>query len=332
VASNWSGLVPPSGAGFIATLGPVITATRNVSLSVPLTIDRININAASGYRLTGLNTLTFDGGSSLALQVAAGTAHEFLCPVVFGKDAAIEVATGASVRFRSGFDTTARDLIKSGGGSLLVRQVRGRGIVVDAGTLQTTGGGTFTGVSKINTLAISGSGKLDLAGQKLVIDYAAGADPSASIRQLIGSGRLISSILAGNAPTLGYADNTLLGLATVDDVSLDATSLLVKVTITGDTNLDGLTNFNDLLALARGYGQPGVWQQGDFDYDGLVGFADLLAIARNYGLSLSSAPGTPSIDSATFAADWARALAAVPEPATLGALAATALIVGRRRR
>jgi len=48
----------------------------------------------------------------------------------------------------------------------------------------------------------------------------------------------------------------------------------------------------------------------------------------------SGVPGAAAGDPAAFAADWARAVARVPEPATLGVLIsiATLLTLGRRRR
>ena len=69
----------------------------------------------------------------------------------------------------------------------------------------------------------------------------------------------------------------------------------------GDTNEDGIVNFNDLLTLAQNYGRGNAtWQTGDFNGDGQVTFPDLLILAQHYGQS--TAPGasdhlTTTIDS-----------------------------------
>lgn len=51
----------------------------------------------------------------------------------------------------------------------------------------------------------------------------------------------------------------------------------------GDADLDGEVAFNDFLALANSFDQPGGWANGDFDGNGLVEFVDFLALADNFG-------------------------------------------------
>lgn len=91
----------------------------------------------------------------------------------------------------------------------------------------------------------------------------------------------------------------------------------------GDLNLDGTVNFNDLLALAQNYGHTGAtYSQGDINQDGTVNFNDLLTLAQNYGKSVNLNAAAPAL---------AAAFDAVPEPASLGAIFALALIARRRR-
>lgn len=52
-----------------------------------------------------------------------------------------------------------------------------------------------------------------------------------------------------------------------------------------DGNLDGVTNFTDLVTLAAHYNKPGTFAQGDYNYDGMVDFTDLVLLAQNYGLT-----------------------------------------------
>jgi len=109
---------------------------------------------------------------------------------------------------------------------------------------------------------------------------------------------------------------------------------VVRTTLRADSNLDGVVNFNDLLALAQNYNQTGkFWSQGDYDYNGVVNFNDLLALAQNYNQAMPSEaiPGAP----VGFEADMAAAFAAaVPEPTSIGllGLAGAAMLGGRRRR
>lgn len=59
--------------------------------------------------------------------------------------------------------------------------------------------------------------------------------------------------------------------------------------LAGDANRDRAVNFDDLLALARNYGQAGkTLSEGDADGDGTVDFNDLLALARNYNQTLAA--------------------------------------------
>lgn len=90
----------------------------------------------------------------------------------------------------------------------------------------------------------------------------------------------------------------------------------------GDTNFDGVVDFDDLLTLAQNYGAPSGrwWADGDFDFDGNVDFDDLLTLAQQYGQGAGR----------SFAADWSLARSIVPEPSTL--LCGIPIFTSRRRR
>jgi hypothetical protein len=65
-------------------------------------------------------------------------------------------------------------------------------------------------------------------------------------------------------------------------------SFVAIIPIPGDSNRDGLVDFDDLLTIAQNYGQTGrTFAQGNFDDDeaGHVNFDDLLALAQHYGQS-----------------------------------------------
>lgn len=104
---------------------------------------------------------------------------------------------------------------------------------------------------------------------------------------------------------------------------------LVYEGLPGDSNDDGAVGFDDLVTLARHYGQHGGVAEGDVNFDGTVGFDDLVILARRYGqmptpAQLAQLP--PAV-----AADVAAAFAQVPEPIVAGQLIALVTILQRRR-
>jgi hypothetical protein len=216
------------------------------------------------------------------------------------------------------------------------RATGGQTSVLKALEIQTDSSGMFLGA-------------VDLADNALVLDYSA-ASPIDAVRAALktgyngggwnGSG-IMSSVAAGNASFgLGFAEaSDVLALsgtqtATFQGQTVDATSVLVRYTLTGDVSLDGAVNFNDLIRLAQNYNVTDgtrSWTTGDFTFDGKVDFADLVLLAQNYNqaIPLQAVPGaTPD-----FEADWTQALASVPEPGTACALGLLGCsILGRRRR
>ncbi|HYE18753.1 MAG TPA: hypothetical protein VEA69_09930 [Tepidisphaeraceae bacterium] len=272
---------------------------------------------------------------TLAVTVRDGAAVEFAAPVA--RIAALDVAAGGAAR------------------------------VEPSGT----GWGDRTLVTA--ALAVSTGGVVDLGAGRLVVDYGAGEPAGAAagaVRGLIvrgrnggplgtvwqGDGLTASPAAAVGGPALavGMAEAAdLLGLSGAQTatfggaggaggaggVIVDATSVLVRVTVAGDADLDGTVSLNDLVRLANHYGSAvgggHGWFAGDFDYNGQVALNDLVVLANNYGTSLNGLPAPAA--AADFAADWATAQAmaaaarAVPEPGMVGWVG-LALALGRRRQ
>lgn len=89
--------------------------------------------------------------------------------------------------------------------------------------------------------------------------------------------------------------------------------------LAGDANFDSTVGFDDLVTVARNYGQTNPefgWVDGDFNDDGSVGFDDLLTVARNYQGAAPTARQLAQFDP-TFQAEVLRAFADVPEPSGL---------------
>jgi hypothetical protein len=115
--------------------------------------------------------------------------------------------------------------------------------------------------------------------------------------------------------------------------SVDGSAVLVRYTLTGDANLDGVVDFLDLARLAQSYNIADgkrQWSNGDYNYDGNVDFLDLAQLAQNYNTGL---PGVVIAGAPVgFEADVARAFASVPEPSVIGLVGLAAAVKRRRRR
>ena len=86
-----------------------------------------------------------------------------------------------------------------------------------------------------------------------------------------------------------------------------------NILLAGDANKDGLVTGADLISVQQNFGVIGtVPMQGDANNDGLVTGADLISVQRNYGIAPASPP--------------------LPEPATLGLLGLSTLLVAGRPR
>jgi hypothetical protein len=144
----------------------------------------------------------------------------------------------------------------------------------------------------------------------------------------------ITSASATPLTGLGYGDNGVLNKPVFAGQLVDASSLLIKFTYFGDTDLDGDVDVADLGNLASHWQTPGVWTDGDFDYTGSIDVNDLGLLATNWQAGVGS-PLTPT------ARPWALAealssfglpSASIPEPTAIGVVLPMALTCRLRRR
>jgi hypothetical protein len=340
----------------------------NQSLTGPLLVGASPFDATrtTGNLVTDFNLILNNTGAGRAFAIAAGQTLNKSGAATLTVNGDQLHAAGSTLSATGGTVNLNTDAGANAAGGTpsnkLALAVSNAGTTVNLNVSQhvaqvtVTGGlvklavGTPTGSRVLDATGVSVTGgQLDLTNNRLVVDYAA-LSPINSIRQQIAAGfnaggaawtgtGIVSSQAAADATlAVGYGEaSELLGAGggTFGSEAVDATSVLVRLTRSGDANLDGTVNFNDLLAVARNYNQAGqFWNRGDFNYDATVNFSDLLALARNYNAVLPSEP-IPGA-TAEFSQDLAAAFAgAVPEPATLGTLgllAAGALTKRRRRR
>ena len=205
---------------------------------------------------------------------------------------------------------------------------------------------------------------MNLHKNVLIVDYPTGSSPIAAVKASIaaaynggtwngvgiGSTEVIGSVLSAPLLAIGYAESTTLiggpgtvnfGGLTPTSATVDADSLIVRTTLSGDADLDGSVGLNDLIRLANNYGSATGkdWSDGDFDYNGAVDLNDLIRLANNYGSAFAAGEVIPGV-SDSFNADLAAAFngttipTSVPEPTTLSlaTLGAAGMLMRRRRR
>ena len=243
--------------------------------------------------------------------VAAGPAYHF----------ATTAGTGVRPRYVSGL--TAGDgatAVVDAAAASANRQVV---VTADGGLTLAGTFGNWTGLLDLtnNDLVVPG-GSLATVTDQAAQGFAGGA--------WNGSGGLTSSTAAADARHLtavGVIQNatTLNGSTPIytvfDGQSVFAADVLARYTVYGDTNLDGTVTAADLTRMDAGaVNHLTGWQNGDVNYDGVVDGSDY-ALADN---AFNQQAGQ-------VAAPAAVAAAAVPEPASVLALAGAAGLFRRRR-
>jgi autotransporter-associated beta strand protein len=199
----------------------------------------------------------------------------------------------------------------------------------------------------ITSLAISGTGEMDITNNHLIVDYTSGHDPIGSIATWIadgaygagttvtwtGTGITSSAAAANPSYGIGYADAADAG----NPAGLAAGQIEIMYTLLGDANLDGKVNGTDFNLMATNFNQAVTagWDKGDFNYDGKVNGNDFVLLAANFN-QFASQSAVSSADAEAldaFAAANGISLTSVPEPASVGLLLAgvTGLMARRRR-
>jgi hypothetical protein len=352
-AGNWTTGVP-NAPGARAVFGGVITAPRTVTVDVPITVGRVDFDNAIAYTIGGSNALTVDATSGTAeINVISG-GHTISAPVTLADDTQISVMPAAgNLTFAGALTASGVNVTKLGAGRLTVNSLRAAALSINEGKVAVASNGAASSVSVLGALSIAGApatptAQLDLSSNVAILDYT-GATPAATIRSQLIAGRggpgfgatwtgqgITSSTAAAAEPesrSVGYAENSSLPLGAYTNFRgrpVDDTSVLMAYTRTGDANLDGVVNDDDVTIVGATYA-PGVtqpsWALGDFDYNGFVDDDDVTLLGVFYD------PSAPPIGEVPPHMHATAAVAAVPEPRSLllAALAIAALLAWRAR-
>jgi hypothetical protein len=192
------------------------------------------------------------------------------------------------------------DVLFSATQRLGILQIEGGG----AGKV-TTNGATVLTVERLDLAGGGGNGRLDVTDNTLIVDYTGASPIGAVIGFLTGGYAGGAWTGAGiNSSVAAAQTNTGVGVAEASDLFavfpapfagelVDNSSVLVRYTLYGDTDLNRNVNLDDFNRLATNFGQsPRRWSQGDFDYNNNVNLDDFNRLAANFGLTVAPVAGT----------------------------------------
>lgn|GEM_PF-2050235 len=180
--------------------------------------------------------------------------------------------------------------------------------------------GTAGNVLQLDSLSVGTTATLDLGDNSMILSYATGNESSdaSMIQSLLTSGYnntawngpgIDSSAAANDASqsvSVGWMDNnvgwidsnnTVQHDSSFANVSLsDFNQILVRYTLAGDANLDGVVDGTDLQQTSRGQSSLGTgWQYGDFNYNATAGDqADFSLVSQNSGQAIAGSQYAPA--------------------------------------
>jgi len=333
--ADWSNSNIPEFARATANFGGAITTASTVTLDAAWTVGTINFNNTNSYTLAAGNggSLTLDSGrsnASAALTDNGGT-HFITAPLALNSNLLVTIVNPGDSLLLSGLITGGTNLTIAGSGTLRF----GPGVSTP----------TFGAVT------VNSGATLDISTNAVAINYGSPGDsPIAQIAAALGTGYnsgtwtgtgITSSAAAVPGAvklSVGYADGN-----TDTGTTAQPNQVLIKYTLAGDANLDGVVNFADFAIVLKYFDQGGTdWSQGNFEYattGATTNFNDFADVLRNFlqpipGAGSSEALGNnvlPLGEAALVSVDLTGVQLPEPGAAVLGAVGALGLLSRRRQ-
>jgi hypothetical protein len=348
---NWVGNVSPNGASAHARFlgGAEVNADVEID-GIFYTLGKMTFDNANRYRLTGM-PLVLEDAAEAEINVLSGS-HEIAADLTLSSN--LRVSGNGTITIAGASDWTGKS-INAAGGTLRLANI---GAITNSAASQVSigAGGTVQLAGAPAPLVVSGlsiaggatpTGKLDLGASSAIVNYT-GDSPAAAIRAAVLAGRggpglgaqwngqgITSSTVADDnmenaeARSIAYAENSALPLGAYTmfkGKAVDDTTVLLAYTRTGDANLDGVVNDDDVTIVGASYA-PGVanphWHFGDFDYNGFVDDDDVTLLGALYDPAATPVP-------APSAAGGAQ-VAAVPEPGCIALVVIAGCVMSATR-
>jgi hypothetical protein len=258
-------------------------------------------------------------------------------------------------------DFTQGALINNGttvlSGASQIGSISGSGglTLASSATLKLSG----SGISTLSSLTLSSGASVDVGNGGMVINFGSPAnDPISTIVGYLSNGYSAATAWTGTSLTggvitssaaatggknvsVGYLDGNI---DTSDSSEVAPNQILIKYTLTGDTNLDGFVNFTDFAVVLKNFAKPGTdWAEGNFTYNpnspsvqgtNFTDFADVLAnfLKPLPGGGAGETPGGTATG-LSAAVQIQNTVTSLPEPTMLSLTAAgAAVLLARRRR
>jgi len=263
---NIDSVIPTDATVFtvqIAYAGPDAGTGAASSASAVVTLDQLPPNAVASpdavYTISGV-------AGAVQINVTAGSIS-FNTNVAndgnYWQNAAIDVSGSGHLIFNS--PETLGSLQISDSATVAISQ----------GNSESNGN-----LLQLNSLSVDSTATLDLGDNSMILYYATGDESYdlSMVQSLLTTGYKggawngvgIDSSTAANDTTkstaVGYADNNELGSTSFAGVNLpDLNQILVRYTVYGDSNLNGVVDGTDFGLFAGG---GSGWEFGDYNYDG----------------------------------------------------------------
>jgi hypothetical protein len=267
-----------------------------------------------------LNTYGLDGGSFTASPVTTltgtytQTGGTALFSQIVGNGAVVLSAGSTTIGYGGGPGATFGGTVVNNSnlsvqaGSIAAPTVLGPitgGGLLSIGTATTAAYlklNTGSHTSTVGTVVVNAGSTLDIGNNTLKIVYGSpAADPVTTITSELatafngglwtGTSTLTGVITSSAAQTTG-GPSLAIGIndGNTDIGAAAPNTIVLKYTLLGDANLDGLVNFNDLVTVVQNFNKAGTdWATGNFLFGPSTNFNDLVAVVQNFNKVLTPA-------------------------------------------